>query len=85
MARSSSYDLKVYFNDSSYYTLRRLDAAATVADVVAVLEGKDPASVSFGEVFRLLENRLQLPDSFFDAEEVAGKTFSADEPYPSSS
>ena len=39
------------------------------ADVVAVLEGKDPESVSFKDVFRLLENRLQLPDSFFDAED----------------
>ena len=47
----------------------RILAKVKKADVVAVLEGKDPESVSFGEVFRLLENRLQLPDSFFDAED----------------
>ena len=48
---------------------RRILAKVKNADVVAVLEGKDPESVSFKDVFRLLENRLQLPDSFFDAED----------------
>ena len=47
------------------WRLRRVKTA----DVAAVLEGKDPDSVSFKDVFRLLENRLQLPDSFFDAED----------------
>ena len=33
-----------------------------------MFQGKDPERVSLREVFRLLEKRLQLPDSFFDAE-----------------